>query len=90
VTVRLRADGGNAELSVEDTGVGVAAEDRDHIWDRFYMASKSRTADGMNHTGLGLSMVKQIADMHGGKVSVVSRPGEGSIFKFSMPYEGAS
>jgi signal transduction histidine kinase len=90
VTVRLRADGGNAELSVEDTGVGVAAEDIDHIWDRFYMASKSRTADGMNHTGLGLSMVKQIADMHGGKVSVASRPGEGSVFKFSMPYEGAS
>jgi signal transduction histidine kinase len=41
-------------MNVEDTGVGIAACDIEHIWDRFYMASKSRTADGLHHTGLGL------------------------------------
>ncbi|MDR1292470.1 MAG: HAMP domain-containing histidine kinase, partial [Clostridiales Family XIII bacterium] len=85
VGVRLRREGGDAVFSVEDTGVGIAAHDLEHIWDRFYMASKSRTADGLRHTGLGLSMVKQISDTHGGKLDVVSAPGEGSVFTFTMP-----
>jgi signal transduction histidine kinase len=84
VRVRLRRDDGNAVLSVEDTGVGIAAQDMEHIWDRFYMVSKSRTADGLNHTGLGLSMVKQIAEAHGGKLGVISAQGQGSVFTFSV------
>jgi two-component system sensor histidine kinase BaeS len=85
VTVRLRREDGDAVLGVEDTGVGITAGDREHIWDRFYMASKSRTADGLHHAGLGLSMVKQISETHGGKLDVSSSPGEGSVFTFRMP-----
>jgi signal transduction histidine kinase len=89
VTVRLRRESGDAVLRVEDTGVGIVARDREHIWDRFYMASKSRTADGLRHTGLGLSMVKQISEAHGGKLGVSSAPGEGSVFTFRMTLAGA-
>jgi signal transduction histidine kinase len=86
VTVSLRGEGDTAMLRVKDTGIGIAPEDIEHIWDRFYMASKSRTSEVTEgHTGLGLSMVKQIAEMHGGEVGVVSAVGEGSEFFFSIP-----
>ena len=53
-----------------------------HIWERFYRADKSRT--GGSHCGLGLSMVKWIAEAHGGSVEVVSKEGEGSEFVFHL------
>jgi signal transduction histidine kinase len=85
VKVFLRREGGSAAFRVEDTGVGIAVEDLEHIWNRFYRTSKSRTADGQNHMGLGLSMVKQISEMHGGEIDVSSVLGEGSVFTFHVP-----
>lgn len=83
VTVSLKREGENAVGTVRDQGTGIPADSLPHIWERFYRADGSRT--GENHSGLGLSMVKWIAEAHGGSVSVESRPGEGSTFTFRLP-----
>lgn len=82
ITVSLHAAGGRATLTVSDTGIGIAKRDLGHIWERFWQADSSRGVD--RGSGLGLAMVKQIADAHGGKLSVESEPGQGSIFSYSM------
>ena len=82
ITVSLHAAGGRATLTVSDTGIGIAKRDLGHIWERFWQADTSRGVD--RGSGLGLAMVKQIADAHGGKLSVESEPGQGSSFSYSM------
>lgn len=83
VWVTLRCSNGRVTGTVRDDGIGIAQEDLEHIWERFYRADSSRTGDG--HSGLGLSMVKWIAEVHGGRAEVRSRPGEGSTFSFELP-----
>ena len=83
VEVSLEQDGGVITGSVRDYGQGIAADAQPHIWERFYQAEASRT-DG-SHAGLGLSMVKWIAEAHGGSVSVESEEGQGSTFSFCIP-----
>ena len=83
VEVSLEQDGGVITGSVRDYGQGIAPDAQPHIWERFYQAEASRT-DG-SHAGLGLSMVKWIAEAHGGSVSVESEEGQGSIFTFCIP-----
>ncbi len=70
-----------AVLSVADDGIGISEEDRHRIFDRFYQADASRTGQG---SGLGLAMVAEIAQFHGGTVSVESEPGAGSTFTVLM------
>ena len=82
ITVSLHAAGGRATLTVSDTGIGIAKRDLGHIRERFWQADSSRGVD--RGSGLGLAMVKQIADAHGGKLSVESEPGQGSSFSYSM------
>lgn len=83
VSVSLRAADGMLTLSVADTGIGIDKKDLPHIWERFWQADSSRGVD--RGSGLGLAMVKQISDAHGGKLSVESKPGEGSTFFYTMP-----
>lgn len=83
VEVSLKARGGTAAISVKDDGVGIEKEHLDKIWQRFYQEDSSRS--GGEGLGLGLSMVKQIARVHGGTVSVESVPGEGSTFTVTIP-----
>ena len=64
-------------LAVRDDGIGIAREDREKIFDRFWRSDASRSIPG---TGLGLSMVKSVADLHGAKIAVDSEPGKGSAF----------
>ena len=82
--VRLRAVEDRAEIVVEDTGVGVPAEDVDKIFDRFYRVDKarSRAAGG---TGLGLSIVQDTAKRHGGVVTAQRREPEGTRFTVTFP-----
>ena len=70
-------------LTVSDTGVGIAPEDKKKIFDRFYRAEKSRSAKG--HFGLGLSVAAEIVKLHHGSVSVTDRPGGGSVFTVMLP-----
>lgn len=83
VEVCLKKEEGNVVGTVRDYGIGISGDSLPHIWERFYRADSSRT--GENHSGLGLSMVKWIAEAHGGSVSVESREGEGSVFTFRIP-----
>jgi signal transduction histidine kinase len=75
---------GAAVISVRDTGAGIAAANADHIFDRFARADpgRSRRTGGF---GLGLSIVKAIADAHGGRVTVASTEGIGTTFEISLP-----
>ncbi len=79
VKVSLKNTGDKIRLEVSDDGIGIAPEHIDKIWNRFYRADKARSRDE-GCSGLGLAMVKQIALLHGGDVSVRSTPGEGSTF----------
>jgi two-component system OmpR family sensor kinase len=82
VTVRVRERDGWAGLEVSDTGVGIPEDQLPLIFERFYRADASRTAGG---AGLGLSIARQIAEAHGGRIEVESTPGEGSTFRLLLP-----
>ncbi len=84
VLLRIVRKNGWAEISVEDNGKGIRAEDLGRIWDRFYQADASRSSQSSG-AGLGLSIVKSIAAAHGGEVGVESVYGEGSTFYFRIP-----
>lgn len=84
VKVALARQGTDIVFSVEDNGIGIAEGDMDKIWQRFYRVDKAHSReDGCS--GLGLAMVKQIAELHGGRVSVESEVGKGSIFTVIFP-----
>ena len=82
IQVQLISEGNTAELSVSDDGVGISSDDIDKIWRRYYRADKSRTTES---TGLGLFIVKKIAEVHRGTLEVRSQPGQGSTFIFKIP-----
>jgi len=84
---RLDAAGQSvAEVSVADTGVGIAPEDQALVFDEFRQAGSDalRRAEG---TGLGLSLAKRFVELHGGTIRVESRPGEGATFSFLLPQQ---
>lgn len=85
INVRLSESGDNAVFSVTDDGIGISEENKEKIWERFFQADPSRTANENGSMGLGLSMVKWIAECHGGSVSVESELGKGSTFTFILP-----
>jgi len=72
------------EISVRDTGPGIAPEHLSRIFDRFYRADPSR-ARATGGSGLGLAIVKQLVEVHGGAVRAESEPGQGAIFTFTLP-----
>lgn len=79
ILVKLEKEQNFTQLTVKDDGTGMTQEQQAQIWNRFYQADPSRSGKGM---GLGLSMVKSIASVHKGTVTVESTPGEGSAFIF--------
>jgi CheY-like chemotaxis protein/anti-sigma regulatory factor (Ser/Thr protein kinase) len=84
IKVSLRMVGNQFELTVRDTGVGIAPDALPHIFDRFYRVpeAQGRTVEG---TGIGLALVKELVQMHGGSVSAESEPGRGSVFRVLIP-----
>ena len=83
VTLGMRRSDGWAQVTVSDTGIGIAAEDLTHIFDRFYRADPSRARSG--GFGLGLPIANWIAQAHGGRIEVASEPGKGSTFTLWLP-----
>ena len=84
VWARVRRQGTDAVIEVEDTGIGIEPGDRDRIFERFYRVDKARSRE-LGGTGLGLSIVKHVATAHGGRVTVDSVPGTGSTFRVFLP-----
>ena len=84
VGIGLRSVNGIAEIAVTDHGVGIAAEDQDRIFERFYRVDPSRSRD-TGGTGLGLSIVKHVASNHRGEVKLFSQVGIGSTFTLRLP-----
>ncbi|MGH9009625.1 MAG: sensor histidine kinase, partial [Acidimicrobiia bacterium] len=83
--IRVEAGGGWARILVEDHGPGVAAEDRDRVFERFHRASRTgRSADG-GGVGLGLALVAEHAHLHGGRAWVEDREGGGARFVVELP-----
>lgn len=84
VTVTLSRSAGRASLAVRDTGMGISAEDQEHLFTRFFRTS-SATERAIQGTGLGLSIVHAIVMQHGGSVSVESAPGRGTTVTVLLP-----
>ena len=84
VSVSLRQTDGFLRVSIEDTGIGIAAEDLPRIFDRFYRVDDPIVQEA-GGTGLGLSIVKMFVEMLGGEIWVESELGEGTAFHFTLP-----
>ena len=80
ILVTVQRDGQDAILKVEDNGEGIPEDKLPYIFERFYQASESTTG-----TGIGLALVKAVAELHGGSVGVSSTLGKGSVFTFRIP-----
>lgn len=84
VTVNLSRDDGNAVLMVADKGIGISPDDKSRIFERFYR-SENKTVSETRGSGLGLTLVRHIAEAHNGKIEVKSELGKGSVFSVILP-----
>ena len=84
VTVSARRITGDIVFAVADTGIGIAPEDRDRVWEQFGQAGDTLT-DKPRGTGLGLPISRQIVEHHGGRMWLESTHGVGSVFRFTLP-----
>ena len=84
VRVGAHTDAGNLVIEVQDFGVGISPEEIGRIFDRFYRG-RGQLIRSIRGSGLGLTLVKQIVEAHGGTVQIRSEPGEGSTFSIQLP-----
>lgn len=84
VSFAMARNGSEVGVSVHDTGPGIAPEHVDRIFDRFFRIDQSRSRE-LGGTGLGLAIARLFAELQGGRVEVVSKPGEGSTFTLWLP-----
>jgi two-component system heavy metal sensor histidine kinase CusS len=82
IRISLAAGAAQSEISVKDTGCGIAAEHIPRVFDRFYRADSSRSSQG---AGLGLALVKSITDLHGGTATIQSEVGRGTTVTLTFP-----
>lgn len=86
VGLELEDRGHEVVLRVRDSGIGIAAGDLPHVFDRFWRGDPSRSRAGVPPgTGLGLAITQWIAEAHGGSITVHSRPGRGTVFTVTLP-----
>ena len=85
-TIQIKKTKENILINIIDNGIGIPEEDLPHVFERFYRADKFNSSN-TNSIGLGLTIVKWIAEIHGGQVSVKSTKDKGSVFTVSLPIE---
>ncbi|MCD7891235.1 MAG: ATP-binding protein [Ruminococcus sp.] len=86
IKIGVEEDGGNAVITVEDTGIGIAQEHIERIFERFYRVDKSHSRK-IKGTGLGLSIVKHGVKYHNGTIKCESTPESGTKFTVSLPLQ---
>jgi signal transduction histidine kinase len=84
VTLSLQSDNEWASVVISDTGIGLSKDEQNKIFDRFHRAVETRSRDERG-VGLGLSIARSIAEVHGGRIEINSTPGKGSTFKVFLP-----
>jgi two-component system sensor histidine kinase SenX3 len=84
VSISRRRRGDNIEIAVTDRGIGIAFEDQERVFERFFRGDKARSR-ATGGSGLGLAIVKHVAANHNGSIGVWSKPGTGSTFTLSIP-----
>jgi signal transduction histidine kinase len=84
IGINARQTNGGVEISVTDTGIGIAPEDRARIFEEFRQVGGDY-AHKKEGTGLGLTLAKKFVELHGGKIWVTSELGKGSTFSFTLP-----
>jgi signal transduction histidine kinase len=84
VDVRARRADGVLEVAVADTGIGIAPEDQAAVFEEFRQVGRHYT-NKQEGTGLGLALTKRFVELHGGTITLVSEPGRGSTFSFTLP-----
>jgi PAS domain S-box-containing protein len=84
VDVRASSSRGNAILEVRDTGMGIPAEEQEHVFERFFRTTRA-TEQAIQGTGLGLAISKAIVHAHGGRITLASSEGEGATFRVTIP-----
>jgi len=82
--VDARADGNSVQVSIKDTGVGIAEKDQQAVLEEFRQVGGDYTTK-QEGTGLGLALTRRFVELHGGTISVESAPGKGSTFTFTLP-----
>jgi signal transduction histidine kinase len=82
VEIRVTREDGDVRVDVQDTGIGIAPEDRAGVFEEFRQVGRERSREG---TGLGLTLTKRFVELHGGRISLESTPGKGSTFSFTLP-----
>jgi signal transduction histidine kinase len=84
IRLELKPDGENVHVVLSDTGIGIPRDEQPRLFEEFFRASNARGSvkDG---SGLGLAMVKQVVDRHGGRIWVESQEGRGSAFHILLP-----
>lgn len=89
ISIRLQKKPGAVAVAIEDTGCGIAEEDIEHVFDRFYRAENA-TQESTNNAGLGLAIVRKILDLHGSRITVSSQVEKGTCFQFDLPTKAAA
>jgi signal transduction histidine kinase len=89
IGIKARQTDGSVEISVSDTGIGIAPEDQPKIFEEFRQVG-SDYAHKVEGTGLGLTLAKKFVELHGGKIWVTSEVGKGSTFSFTLPEKSSS
>ena len=84
IKIMISVIGEQISVQIEDNGRGIPEESLNHLFERFYRVDNSGSRE-VGGSGIGLSIAKEIAEMHGGSISVVSGVGSGSVFNFTMP-----
>ncbi|SHE41156.1 HAMP domain-containing protein [Desulforamulus putei DSM 12395] len=84
VLVKLMEGKNEIIAEVRDNGPGIPEDEQKFIWDKFYKVDKSRSRS-VSGTGLGLAIVKHLVELHGGAVTLFSKPGQGTTFRFTIP-----